>query len=346
MYPYLGDFPTGATIFFPFHTYNANGASVTISGLAITDIEVYKGTSMTQRSSDNGYTLTDTDGIDLDGITGIHGFSIDTSDDSDSGFFAAGNDYVVVCSVITVDSQTVSFIAGRFSIDNRGLLRPTTAQRTLDVTATGEAGLDFANVNLPTSGAIAALSVFESGTLQSATSTTAVLRSATSLGDDRLNGLTIYITGGTGAGQSRVITDYVNSTDTATVDPAWATNPDNTSTYFILPSAPAPTSVLPDVNVKNFNGAAVGGNFGALVNAEVVDALNVDTYAEPGQGAPAATASLATKLGHLFKAWRNKTTETSSQYSVYADDGTTIDSKATVSDDGTTVTRGEMATGP
>ena len=35
------------------------------------------------------------------------------------------------------------------------------------------------------------------------------------------------------------------------------------------------------------------------VNAEVVDALATDTYAEPGQGAPAATTSLSTKIGHI-----------------------------------------------
>src|SRR3970282_1651799 len=119
MYPYLGDFNVGATIPFLFPTYDAAGASITITGLAVTDIEVYKGASMTQRASDAGYALIDTDGIDLDGITGIHGFTIDTSDNTDAGFYAAGSDYTVVVSAITVDTQTVNFIAGRFSIENR-----------------------------------------------------------------------------------------------------------------------------------------------------------------------------------------------------------------------------------
>ena len=84
----------------------------------------------------------------------------------------------------------------------------------------------------------------------------------------------------------------------------------------------------------------------ADVNAEVVDCLNTDTYAEPGQGAPAATASIATKLGYLYKFGRNKITQTSTTMSVFADDGTTVDQKSTVSDDGTTYTRGEIASGP
>lgn len=124
MYPYLGDFDTGKTIFIPWHTFDANGASVTQSGLAVGDIQVYRGTSMTQRASTNGYALVDTDGIDIDSITGFHGISIDTSDNSDAGFWAAGNDYTVVISSVTVNSQTVNFIAARFSIRNRYAVPP------------------------------------------------------------------------------------------------------------------------------------------------------------------------------------------------------------------------------
>jgi hypothetical protein len=84
----------------------------------------------------------------------------------------------------------------------------------------------------------------------------------------------------------------------------------------------------------------------AEINAEVVDALSVDTYAEPGQEAPAATASLATKISYLFKGWRNRKTQSNTQFKLYADDATTVDQKATFSDDQTTADRGEMGTGP
>ena len=82
------------------------------------------------------------------------------------------------------------------------------------------------------------------------------------------------------------------------------------------------------------------------MNAEVVDALATDTYAEPGQGAPAATATLAAKINYLFKAWRNKKEQTSTAFKLYDDAGTTVDQKQTVSDDATTYTRGEVGTGP
>lgn len=82
------------------------------------------------------------------------------------------------------------------------------------------------------------------------------------------------------------------------------------------------------------------------VNTEVLDVLNTDTFAEPGQGTPSATLSLASKLGYLFKAWRNRSSQTSTTYSLYNDDATTVDQKSTVSDNGTTYEHGEVTTGP
>lgn len=92
--------------------------------------------------------------------------------------------------------------------------------------------------------------------------------------------------------------------------------------------------------------AALNNLSAAQVNAEIVDALATDTYAEPPQGAPPATASLSAKLNYLYKAWRNKKTQTSTAFSLFADDTITVDQKATVSDDGTTFTHTEIAGGP
>lgn len=94
------------------------------------------------------------------------------------------------------------------------------------------------------------------------------------------------------------------------------------------------SQATPAVNVTQLNGTTqtAGDIFG--------------TRAEPGQGAPAATTSIFAKIDYLFKAWRNKTTQTATTYSLFADDTTTVDQKATVSDDLTTFTRGEVGTGP
>ena len=371
---YLGDFPTGKTIYVPFHTFNSSGASVTITGLAVTDIEIYRNGSTTQRASDAGYALLDTDGIDFDGLTGIHGFSIDTSNNTDSGFYAAGYDYWVVVSAITVDAQTVSFVAAIFSIDNRQLLRPTvasrtldvsaggeagvdwanvgsptttlnlsgtstkalepttagrtldvtatgeagidwanigsptttvnlsgtstkaleptTAGRTLDVTTTGEAGLDFANVNIP-AGQVAIAQILDNGTMQAGSAAgTAVLRSGLTVGaDDRLIGATIWITGGTGANQRRLIHANVNTTDTVSIAPNWDATPDNTSTYIIYPTPPASTNsaALPTALISTGTGTGqvnlssgavpVTGDFTATMKTSIGTAVAASAVA-------------------------------------------------------------------
>ncbi len=120
VYPmYLGDFSVDGTVYIYWNTFDSSNASVTMTGLLATDIEIYKNGGMTQRSSDSGYTLLDTDGIDLDGATGFHGVSIDLSDDADSGFFARGNDYLVLINAVTVDGQTVILASSSFSLENR-----------------------------------------------------------------------------------------------------------------------------------------------------------------------------------------------------------------------------------
>ena len=84
----------------------------------------------------------------------------------------------------------------------------------------------------------------------------------------------------------------------------------------------------------------------AQVNTEVLDVLTVDTFAQPGQEAPAATTTISKMLAYLYKAWRNKTTQTATTYSLFNDDAATVDHKATTSDDATTFTKTEITSGP
>lgn len=114
----FGTVRPGSTLYIPFATYDSNdpSASVTLTGLLTSDIEIYSNGSVTQRASDSGYALLDTDGIDFDGITGLHGFSIDLADNTTAGFYAAGNQYWVVVASVTVDAATINFIAATFRI--------------------------------------------------------------------------------------------------------------------------------------------------------------------------------------------------------------------------------------
>jgi len=80
----------------------------------------------------------------------------------------------------------------------------------------------------------------------------------------------------------------------------------------------------------------------AQVNTQVLDVLNTDTFAEPSS-VPAATASLVDKIAWLCALARNKITQTATTMLLRndADDGTV--GTSTVSDDGTTATRGEFS---
>jgi hypothetical protein len=109
--------PAGDVLPILFASYDKDdGSSITLTGLAATDIEIYKDGSTTQRASDAGFTLLDTDGIDFDSITGIHGFSIDTGDNTDASFYTVGSWFHVVVSAVTIDAVAVSFIAAAFRI--------------------------------------------------------------------------------------------------------------------------------------------------------------------------------------------------------------------------------------
>jgi hypothetical protein len=118
----LGTVRPGSTIYIEFDSFGASGESLTLSGLATSDVEVFKNGGTTQRASDSGYSLLDTDGIDFDGITGIHGLSINLADNTTAGFWEAGAHYRVVISSVTINSQTVSFTAATFRIGYEGAI--------------------------------------------------------------------------------------------------------------------------------------------------------------------------------------------------------------------------------
>lgn len=93
----------------------------------------------------------------------------------------------------------------------------------------------------------------------------------------------------------------------------------------------------------------ISGTIGSLaaqakadVNAEVVDCLSTDTYAEPS-AVPSGTASLAAKVAWVTAVSRNKVTQTATTQIVRNDADSAAIGTATTSDDGTTYTRGEYA---
>jgi hypothetical protein len=110
----LGDYPTSATVQFKWSTQAMGGESITRS----TDgtLRIYKGGSTTERTSLAGVTQTE----DFDSTTGVHHVTIDLSDNTDAGFYAAGSEYQVVMAGMVIDTKTVNAVLAHFSIERAG----------------------------------------------------------------------------------------------------------------------------------------------------------------------------------------------------------------------------------
>lgn len=133
-----------------------------------------------------------------------------------------------------------------------------------------------------TVGARPVFGIVDEGTAQAATATTLQLRSAAAFADNELNGATILITGGSaGVGQRAIITGYVGSTDTATVD-TWPTTPTGTITYMVFATPPSSTTALPRVDLRQIAGSNVSTSSAQLG----VNVVNV------GGSAVAATSGM------------------------------------------------------
>ena len=137
---YLGDFRTGKTVRKMWNTNAVAGESITRA--ANGTISVYKGGGTTQSTAG----VIDTE--DFDSLTGVHLVAIDTS--ADGMFYSAGSDFEVVLSAATIDGKAINATLFSFSLENRSGLMPTTDGRKLDISAGGEAGIDWANIGSPT----------------------------------------------------------------------------------------------------------------------------------------------------------------------------------------------------
>lgn len=140
MSAYLGDHRTGKTIRKMWNSNAVAGESITRATNGT--VSVYKDGNTTQSTSG----VTDTE--DFDSLTGVHLIAIDTS--ADGTFYSAGSDFEVVLSGANIDGKSINATLFSFSLENRSPLMPTTDGRKLDVSSTGEAGVDWANVGSPT----------------------------------------------------------------------------------------------------------------------------------------------------------------------------------------------------
>lgn len=198
----------------------------------------------------------------------------------------------------------------------------TTKDATIDTAWDTTPSIGDAFVILATEGPLSTVvtqdaDITLSGTAQAGASTSITLPAGASAVTDFYKYQVVTLTGGTGAGQSRIVTAYNGTTKVATVDSAWATNPSATTTFVLrgmgsIAGATAPTAaqVADAVWEEDLSTHDTAGVAGAALNDVVADARN-----------------------------KKLTTASTREVKVYKGDGTTVRYKRTISnpDSDTTV---------
>lgn len=298
---YHGDIRLGDTIDIKFTTRAfATGVPTTLAGSPA--VAAYVGNSTTEITA--GITLS----VDFDSRTGLNNIRVVAT--SGNGYATATNIELVITAGTVGGTSVVGEVVASFSIENRSALMPTVAAKTLDVSTAGNAGIDWSNIEAPT-------------TAQGLTGTTI----STSQVVASVSGAVGSVTGAVGSVTGNVGGNVVGSVASVT---------GNVGGSIV-------GNILGGV-VGDIGGDVLGDVLGGVQGT--IDAISVAANAEPGQGAPPAAPTFLQMAQYLYKAWRNKTTQTATQYSLFADDESTVDQKATFSDNGTTATRGEVVTGP
>jgi hypothetical protein len=236
------DYPLGETIDFLFTTRRfSTGAPDTLSAATIAVYE--DGTATPIQTS---IAVTE----DFNSIVGLNAFQIAAT--SGNGY-DSGSSYHLVIEAGTVDSvSVVGEVVGNFTIERGAALMPTTAGRTLDVAATGEAGVDLGNVTGTLTQANVgwvdansrvdvgswlgtAVAALVTGTADSGDTTSMVDAARTEADTDYWEGCWIRFTSGNISGQVRAMTAFTPGTDTIAFEPA-VTQAVSTQDYEILPA--------------------------------------------------------------------------------------------------------------
>jgi hypothetical protein len=123
--------------------------------------------------------------------------------------------------------------------------------------------------------ALVAAGFTRTGTAQAGAPGSITLDAGASAVDDFYKNQIIVIASGTGAGQARFISGYTGATKVAAVA-NWATNPNNTSVFYIIPfgaipgaTAPTATEIRQEIDNNSTQLAKLGAPAGATISADI-----------------------------------------------------------------------------
>lgn len=360
-------------------------ASYVRQGAARVDLTLVTLASASAVHADGGFIL-----VDDTNMPGVYrcdypdaAFSTGVDEVSLQIVIAAANNAVVApikVQILDVDLRNATSAGlSRLDATVTSRLAPTVAARTLDVTVGGTAGIDWANIEAPTTAV--GLSATD---IQVAATVTTLTGHTVQTGDSFAR------IGATGSGLTSLAQAAVLG---ALADAAAAGDPTSADTLMqylkqvvnllagstgigVMPAGVDPAN---GVNLFEMIRAGLGSGFAQAtdsqeqlelnqvtlksdtdniqtrlpttlvsgrMDSDVSNDLRTVTTTLPGQGAPPLTPTIEEMIAWLYKTLRNRKSQTSTLWSLFADDESTVDAKATVFKDGSTVRKEEIVSGP
>lgn len=222
---YLGDFAINGKVSFLWNTLSAAGASITRATDGTLRVFKSNATDTTWddgRSSASGITTKE----DFGGYTGIHSVYIDLSDNTDAGFYAAGNEYQVAYTGVTIDGQVVNVCLAAFSIERTSgaiaLTKDIQSRIPAALTGAGNIKSDILAIDgdtaVPTKLKRNLTTAFVGSVTGAVTTTTLIDSTLTSAQVDHWKDRTIIAVTGTQIGVAKGITAFDPTTDKLTFD--------------------------------------------------------------------------------------------------------------------------------
>lgn len=361
---YIGDFAEDDVVIMYFDTFDKQGASVSPTTFTLSDIEVFKDDSASQRVTTDGITIDE----DFDGRTGIHLVRLDTNNNTgDAGFWVAQADYLVIVDALTIDGESVRFIVGSFSIENR--VADVYRFQGGSIPTPAVTGVPDVNVTHQGDGAIPTPAITGVPDTNMTHIADGLVPTPNTTGIPDVNLQEWIDVTPNGVNNGAIEADVQRWLDTAVATPNTAGVPliDMIRIVGGLVPAPTTTGVLdvnverwldtlvtlsagaPDVNIQSTDDVALSPQQKLDVNFEVVDVMNVDTIAELSQGVPSATPTHRACLMLIYMALRNRLdvdTSGSPDHKEIYNDANVVITKKVLTDDGSTYREDKMITGP
>ena len=300
----------------------ATGIPTTLSGTPV--LSIYEENNLTQITA--GVSVT----ADYDSVTGLNQATIVATA---ANGYEAGKSYDLVITTGTVGGvSVVGEVVFSFTIQDAPV---NWANVTAPTTAVDLSGTDIQLCDT--------ITTYTGNTVQTGDSFARIGVAGAGLTNINLPNQTMDITGNL-SGSVGSVTGAVGSV-TGAVGSVTGNVGGN-----VVGSTASVTGAVGSVtgNVGGNVAGSVGSNLELgpeEVNAEVSDVLKTDTIAEMAQGAPPATPTFEEAVMYVYMALRNKMDVTATLKEFHNDAGTVI-WKKTLSDDGTTYSEAEGATGP